>query len=148
MALIKCNECGHMISSNAVACPKCGCPVESNSLYEEKEGVNKDTPTPSMSVDGKQDGSNALKVIIWTIVLCFVVLFMGLVIDQCSKASDSYTTETTTESYGPGTYEFVDEAKQKWQLIIELETEGSEADYSLVEHKNCKLKNISGAIIF
>lgn len=28
MALIECKECGQMISDKAVACPKCGCPVE------------------------------------------------------------------------------------------------------------------------
>ena len=27
MALIKCNECGHMISDRATKCPKCGCPT-------------------------------------------------------------------------------------------------------------------------
>lgn len=28
MALIKCAECGHMISEKAAKCPKCGCPIE------------------------------------------------------------------------------------------------------------------------
>lgn len=28
MALIPCRECGEMISDQAVACPKCGCPVQ------------------------------------------------------------------------------------------------------------------------
>ena len=27
MALIKCTECGKMISSRALKCPDCGCPV-------------------------------------------------------------------------------------------------------------------------
>lgn len=27
MALIKCTECGHMVSDKAVECPKCGCPI-------------------------------------------------------------------------------------------------------------------------
>ena len=27
MALIKCSECGHMISDKARKCPKCGCPL-------------------------------------------------------------------------------------------------------------------------
>ncbi len=27
MALIKCRECGHMISDRATKCPKCGCPI-------------------------------------------------------------------------------------------------------------------------
>ena len=31
MALIKCNECGHMISDKATKCPKCGCPTTKRS---------------------------------------------------------------------------------------------------------------------
>ncbi|MBR5169880.1 MAG: SPOR domain-containing protein [Muribaculaceae bacterium] len=31
MALIKCTECGHMISDKAMNCPKCGCPVRKGS---------------------------------------------------------------------------------------------------------------------
>lgn len=35
MALIKCGECGKEVSSKAVACPYCGCPIEET----VKEGV-------------------------------------------------------------------------------------------------------------
>lgn len=37
MALIQCKECGAMISDQAKSCPKCGCPVEQDSLVEETE---------------------------------------------------------------------------------------------------------------
>lgn len=30
MSLLKCTECGGMVSSKAAACPHCGCPVEIN----------------------------------------------------------------------------------------------------------------------
>lgn len=36
MALIKCSECGHMVSDKASVCPKCGCPLESAETTEEK----------------------------------------------------------------------------------------------------------------
>ena len=35
MALIKCTECGAMISDQAKSCPKCGCPVEHDDQVEE-----------------------------------------------------------------------------------------------------------------
>ena len=35
MALIKCTECGHMVSDKAVECPKCGCPLEKKIYCEE-----------------------------------------------------------------------------------------------------------------
>ena len=28
MALVKCSECGHMVSDKAVSCPNCGCPMQ------------------------------------------------------------------------------------------------------------------------
>lgn len=35
MALIKCNECGRMVSDKALACPNCGAPVEKKNLCDE-----------------------------------------------------------------------------------------------------------------
>ena len=37
MALIKCNECGHMVSDKALMCPNCGCPIpqEKRNICEE-----------------------------------------------------------------------------------------------------------------
>lgn len=45
MALIKCTECGQMVSDKAANCPNCGCPVEREVICEEcgehfKEGVS------------------------------------------------------------------------------------------------------------
>ena len=144
MALIKCNECGHMISSNAQACPKCGCPVG----YEMGKGdINDPTSTMAKSVRSKKSPglTKEQKIAVSILVIIFLVApFILIMIIECNLEKETPTESyTSSSSYGPGTYEFVDEAKQKWQLIIELETEGSEADYSLVEHKNCKLKNKS-----
>ena len=52
MALIKCLNCGHMISDKAIKCPKCGCPVikdyinypqptEEPTYYENENHTNK-----------------------------------------------------------------------------------------------------------
>ena len=35
MALIKCTECGQMVSDRAANCPNCGCPVEREVICEE-----------------------------------------------------------------------------------------------------------------
>lgn len=43
MALIECKECGQMISDKAVACPKCGCPVEHTEV-ETNEQLQVETP--------------------------------------------------------------------------------------------------------
>ena len=43
MALIKCNECGHMISDKATKCPKCGCPTKVE-MVRHQENVARDMP--------------------------------------------------------------------------------------------------------
>lgn len=43
MALIKCTECGHMISDKAVKCPKCGCPTKVE-MVRHQEDVARDKP--------------------------------------------------------------------------------------------------------
>lgn len=40
MAIIKCPECGHEISSEATSCPNCGRPFEANHGRDEKEGTS------------------------------------------------------------------------------------------------------------
>ncbi|MFQ9295063.1 MAG: double zinc ribbon domain-containing protein [Bacteroides fragilis] len=39
MALIKCSECGNMVSDKAISCPKCGAPVVIPLKCEECGGV-------------------------------------------------------------------------------------------------------------
>lgn len=38
MALIKCTECGQMVSDKAEMCPNCGCPIEKKIVCEECGG--------------------------------------------------------------------------------------------------------------
>ena len=38
MALIKCEECGHMMSDAAQRCPKCGCPTSIHFMEIYYEG--------------------------------------------------------------------------------------------------------------
>ena len=40
MSLLKCTECGGMVSSKAVACPHCGCPIESDQLTANVCSIN------------------------------------------------------------------------------------------------------------
>ena len=55
MALIKCNECGHMISGRATKCPKCGCPITKGS----KPHIHQETPQAQpFYYDDKNGGSS------------------------------------------------------------------------------------------
>lgn len=40
MALIKCPECGEEVSEKALACPKCGCPINQTESEPQKVVVD------------------------------------------------------------------------------------------------------------
>ena len=44
MALIKCSECGHMISDKATKCPKCGCPTKEKTVLHQEDAARNDMP--------------------------------------------------------------------------------------------------------
>ena len=134
MALIKCKECGHMISEKALACPKCGCSVEKgNNLLEDKRNTNKNSSAPSKSVGKKKSTSDILWIVIpLFLIIVTIAVFVTIVVSEVSKSSDS-DSSTTEASYGPGTYEFVDEAGQQWQLFIGIEEVGDASNYTLEE---------------
>ena len=44
MALIKCRECGHMISDKATRCPKCGCPTKEETVEHQDNAPSNVTP--------------------------------------------------------------------------------------------------------
>jgi len=154
MALIKCDECGHEVSDKASVCPNCGCPVPNKNGELEKNGPSMPPPpppvnfamTPSPQIAQKDSSKSSTSDILWIVIPLFLIIvtvaFFMYVAVLGSSSSDS-ASSTTEASYGPGTYEFVDEAGQQWQLIIEIERTGSEEDYSLKEDKVCKFKNLS-----
>lgn len=150
MALIKCKECGHMISEKALACPKCGCSVEKgNILLEEQGNTNKNSSTPSKSVGKKRSTSDILWIVIPLFLIIVAVAFFMYVpvsVGSSSSDSDSSTTEassTIEASYGPGTYEFVDEAGQQWQLFIGIEEVGDASNYTLKEENRVIFTKLS-----
>lgn len=44
MALIKCTECGHMVSDKATKCPKCGCPTKEKTVLHQEDAAKDDMP--------------------------------------------------------------------------------------------------------
>ena len=73
MALIKCTECGHMISDKATKCPKCGCPTTKGSqphIYQE-------TPQVQPSYYNDKNGGSSRKWL-YGIIGVLVALLIGL----------------------------------------------------------------------
>ncbi len=104
MALIKCSECGKEVSSQATACPHCGCPVavslkDSIPPAEPQSAGAVPTPTPgaapaqpssAVSQQQKQGGKAA-----GCLVILVVVALIAWIADMAgcnseTKHSDSY----------------------------------------------------------
>lgn len=73
MALIKCNECGNMISDRATKCPKCGCPITKGS----KPHIHQETPQVQPSYYDDKKGRSSSKWL-YGIVGVLVALLVGL----------------------------------------------------------------------
>ena len=87
MALIKCNECGHMVSTKAEKCPKCGYPVHLSMKQQEetKQSVEPhattfNTPQEEVINDSPQppQRSNKKGIIIAVIVVVVVIIGCGV----------------------------------------------------------------------
>lgn len=93
MALIKCPECGNDVSTEAEACPKCGCPIKKQESYLEQ---NNDIQPIKQSSSTKGSGCATIAIII-------LLLIVGLVLfGQCggsSSKSDNWNTESWAKSY-------------------------------------------------
>lgn len=63
MALIKCPECGSMVSDRATECPKCGCPLNRS-----------EQPVETIERPIVENGEQKPKGKTWLIVLLIVVI--------------------------------------------------------------------------
>lgn len=72
MALIKCNECGHMISDRATKCPKCGCPTTKRS----EPHIPQETPQVQ-PVYYEDDAGGSSRKWLYGIIALLVALIVG-----------------------------------------------------------------------
>ena len=79
MALIKCSECGHMISDKAMKCPKCGCPVEQAFLQDssQKATTSENMVSNEPSFYENESGSHKW---LYAIIGVLAVVLIGLCI--------------------------------------------------------------------
>jgi len=77
MALIKCTECGHMISDKATRCPKCGCPVSTKNLPQANDQSRpmQNAPTTGYIYDENRGKGHKW---LYTIIAFLVVSTIGL----------------------------------------------------------------------
>ena len=85
MALIKCEDCGHEVSTRAIACPNCGCPVIS---YSEKKDISK------KRVVRKKEPNKGLR--IFRCSNCHHIFYDDL--DECPYCYTKFNSTTTVQS--------------------------------------------------
>jgi|GEM_PF-2075976 len=82
MALTKCSECSREISTQAKACPHCGCPITSTPVHGLSTRTLSDTPDEALP----HSQGAILICSIALLLICFVVL-LGFLFDHgCSSA--------------------------------------------------------------
>ena len=93
MALVKCKECGQMVSDKAEICPKCGCTVQ----CADSTKVNETSSNPQPSISGKP------KLWIGILVLLFILVgggyyaFTRITNDKVNKTDKGLVVELTSE---------------------------------------------------
>lgn len=107
MALIRCNECGHMISDKASKCPKCGTPVwvETPQRQDDRFASASNSPRDIM-VETKSSNKTLLYVIIGILVAALGILGYFLL---KSDKNDNQTNNSSEAHVGKfdGHYEWV-----------------------------------------
>lgn len=94
MALIKCNECGQMISDRATKCPKCGCPI----TKESKPHIHQETPQAQPFYYDDKNGGSSRKWL-YGIIALLVALIAGGGYWWYSQTSDEREVKQFVEKF-------------------------------------------------
>lgn len=142
MALLKCEDCGHDVSSRAEACPHCGCPVPkdespptpppvpplSQSLpaaWTERE-ASPVTPPASPSIQPKST-STAFKVsaLLLAGFVLLILLRACAGTSRSSSPSSNVAPDTEAPSTAPAKDAPTEQQKQRWWEIVQDESQGA-----------------------
>lgn len=156
MAIIKCPECGHDVSTMATACPNCGYPISSmepaepehmeeqaqqNDALDEFDMI--DSELEQQQKESSEEKTGASKTALaWTAVTCIISFaVIAFVISIGSKSSNSHSkaksNDNTSSSYSSGSshssgtngYDYAEEYKILYLELEDLELKSS--DYKM-----------------
>lgn len=112
MALIKCTECGNMVSDKADRCPHCGCPVSiilsETEKAAEKPSAQEPAPVPEASVPAVDPAEQAKEeeavqhrfaITMCLVTLCIIGVFVAAKMQKPpAKSPTTPTTQTSGHS--------------------------------------------------
>lgn len=91
MALVKCGECGRMVSDKAAACPGCGAPPELAAVPMDLPAeASSDVPAPTAGKKGGKGGSLGL----YFVVVVLLVVGLAYVVGSSQAPTALRTTST------------------------------------------------------
>ncbi len=130
MALIKCKECGQMISDRATRCPKCGCPVKEDVLAQQE---NETTNIAPVYYDEEEEG-NSHKWLYAIIGILLAALAVGgyFYFDQESKMEKN-RQQLATDSIAKDSIAKVEQARE--DSIKQAEEKKKQEEQKLIAKK-------------
>jgi DNA-directed RNA polymerase subunit RPC12/RpoP len=79
MALTKCPDCGGDISTSAVSCPRCGCPIQGTPKTQFQSQAGLTCPHCGSHAVGKVRGLQGIAEVFICIILLFAFLIPGII---------------------------------------------------------------------
>ena len=144
MALIKCKECGNMVSDRAEACPKCGCPIGSathSQLQLEYAADNNHT--------NNRGNSNKNGVLWFFLIFAIVAIIIfllsgkgcsnGSTNDMWSASCDSTVVDTTETVEAVDSEAYEEPTTIKPEVYINLTKDGEYHLTGTVAGKACTM---------
>ena len=142
MALLKCEDCGHDVSSRAEACPHCGCPVPKDespptpppvpppaqalpAAWTEREAAP--VPPPASSAPQPKSTSTAFKVSALLLAgFVLLILVRGCAgTSPSSNPSNTATPAAEAPTTSPSSYAPTEQQKQRWWEIAQDKDQGA-----------------------
>ena len=114
MALIKCTECGQMISDKATRCPKCGCPIMKQNVEQHNVNMNPQPMHQQPVYYEEGNGGNSNKWLYAVIALLLATIAGGgyYFYDKNKQQEENYQQKLLTDSIARDSIAKVEQARQ------------------------------------
>lgn len=139
MALIKCIECGHMISDKATKCPNCGCPTKIDESQQETVLLQKTVPQVYPTYyEEPEEKSNKLLYVIIAVLLAIIAgggywwyseyteknTIRSSIASETKSAASSNESDSSSGN-AMGTYYIEGSINGKYPIVMVLQREGN-----------------------
>ena len=145
MALIKCKECGNMVSDRAEACPKCGCPIGSATQSQpQREYVANDNHNHTSNSGNSNKNGVLWLFLIFAIVAIIIFLLSGKACTGPQESELSISTDVDTTAVKAVDDYTSDDTKPDDKPIVERADNNSSSSNYVVHSEDLYSNDIGG----